>query len=163
MAKIQNLDVDMLFLEFPLLKRGLLSIGIQDNGKIQELCRMLNQNIYDYVGLREAFDYSAREYARESGEPLNYYSYLEKLERYMTAHLLNLYIFDNVQNIDETPYAVHYQKLQADKIDSGKVRSGNVFSILQACNIGQRIISMLRMQQANIGGLLWMDSKKQKN
>lgn len=154
MAKMQPLDIDTLFLEFPLLKRGLASIGITDNGAIQELCRLMNGNVYDYVGIKQAFEHSAKCYAEESGDIFDYERYLAKLERYMTAHLLNLYIFDNVQNVDETPYAVHYQKLQADKIDSGKVRSGNVYSILQACNIGQRILSMLRMSEVNVGGLL---------
>lgn len=153
MAKFP-LDIDILFMEFPQIKRGLLSINITKDSDIQKLCRMINQNIYDYVGLREAFDKASSEYAKESGEQFDYERHLEKLERYMTAHLLCLYIYDVVQNIDESPYINHYAKIISDKMQEGTRRAGYVTSILQASNIGQRILAMLRNNSKNIGGLL---------
>lgn len=153
MAKFP-LDRDMLFMEFPQIKRGLLSINIQNDNEVRKLCDLMNENIYDYVGIRESFEKSAQKYASESGEPFGYDKYLEKLERYMTAHLLCLYIYDVVQNIDESPYINHYAKLISEKMQEGTKRAGFVTSILQASNIGQRILAMLRMNTNNIGGVL---------
>lgn len=153
MAKFP-LDKDIMFMEFPQIKRGLLSINITKENEIQNLCRMMNENIYDYVGIREAFDEAAKQYAIESKEQFDYEKHLEKLERYMTAHLLCLYIYDVVQNIDESPYINHYAKLISDKMQEGTRRAGYVTSILQASNIGQRILAMLRVNKTNIGGVL---------
>lgn len=153
MAKFP-LDRDMLFMEFPQIKRGLLSINIQNDNEVRKLCDLMNENIYDYVGIRESFEKSAQKYVNESGEPFGYDKYLEKLERYMTAHLLCLYIYDVVQNIDESPYINHYAKLISEKMQEGTKRAGFVTSILQASNIGQRILAMLRMNTNNVGGVL---------
>ncbi len=153
MANFQ-LDMDTMFIEFPQIKRGLLSINMTRESEIQTLCRTMNNNIYDYVGLREAFKQSALMYANESGEQFDYERQLEKLERYMTAHLICLYIYDIVQNIDESPYITHYAKLISDKLQEGNRRAGYVTTLLQATNIGQRILAMLKINTSNVGGVL---------
>lgn len=148
------LDLDILFTEFPQLKRGLLSINISSDVEIQRLCRLLNENIYDYVGLRESFELASKKYAEESGEQYDYDRFLEKLERYMTAHLICLHIYDSTQNIDEAPYSNHYSKLVSEGMQMGSKRAGNVTSMLNGSNIGQRILGMLRINANNIGGVL---------
>lgn len=148
------LDKDIMFMEFPHLMRGLKSINISSETQIQAICRMMNENIYDYVGIRGAFEKASQKYSEESGEPTHYDRFFEKLERYMTAHLICLYIYDSVQNVDEAPYVTHYSKLISDGLQEGSKRAGNVTSILQASSIGQKILAMLRMNNNNIGGVL---------
>lgn len=154
MAKF-SLDRDTMFLEFPHIERGLIAINItKDSDKIK-IIQSCNDNIYDYIGVRKAFENASKKYADESGNQYDYDRFWEKLERYMTAHLICLYIYDKIQNIDESPYINQYAKLLSENMQQGEARIGNFYTMLQATSIGQRILAMLPLNTINIGGCLW--------
>lgn len=153
MAKFP-LDRDTMFIEFPHIKRGLVAINLTDDTSLNRVIQMCNDNIYDYIGVREAFERAAKKYADESGQQYDYDKFWAKLERYMTAHLLCLYIYDEIQNLDDSPYVNQYAKLLSDKSQTDIHKVGNFYNMLQASNIGQRIIAMLPINTSNIGGSL---------
>lgn len=148
------LDIESMFLEFPEVLRGLKTMRnpITSDSALQKLCKIKNDNIYDYVGIKEAFEYSAQKHA--SNGISDYDTFLEKLERYMTAHLLLLHIYADNQNLTESPDIIHFGKLRAEGMVEGDRRSGNVLSILQGSNIGQRIKAMLYINANNTGMVL---------
>lgn len=155
MAKFP-LDLDILYMEFPEIQRGLMSMQnpITSRAEMDKLVRLKHGEIYDYIGIQEAFENTARYKQRVDKSAYAYENHLTKLERFMTAHLVLLYIYNVNQSINEMPSMTHFGKLETDKIGSSNNRSGNVFSILQGSNVGQRIQAMLIMNTRNIGGAL---------
>lgn len=149
-----TLDKDLMFLEFPKLKSGLLAINITSDEAINKVVSLCNDNMYDYIGVRKAFERASRIYSQESGKQYDYDKFYEKLERYFTAHLVCLYIYDAVQNIDESPYINQYARLLSDKMQQGTYANGDLFNILQASSIGQRLLAMIPVNPKNVGGLL---------
>ena len=155
MAKFP-LDLEILYMEFPEIQRGLRSMQnpLTTKQEMDKLVRLKHGEIYDYIGIQEAFENTARYKQRVDKSAYVYENHLTKLERFMTAHLVLLYIYNVNQSINEMPSMTHYGKLETDKIGSSNNRSGNVFSILQGSNVGQRIQAMLIMNTRNIGGVL---------
>lgn len=151
---VYQLDKDTLFLEFPHIKRGLTAINITGDTNVNKILSMCNDNIYDYIGVRQAFVKAAETYSKDSGQQYDYDKFLEKLERYMTAHLVCLYIYDEVQNIDESPYVNQYARVLSDKMQQGANKTGNLYTMLQASSIGQRILAMIPINATNTGGAL---------
>ena len=72
----------------------------------------------------------------------------------MTAHLLLLHIYADNQNLTESPDIIHFGKLNADGMQDNDRRTGNVLSILNGSNIGQRIRAMLYLNPHNVGMVL---------
>ena len=148
------LDMDKMFLEFPLVLSGLKSVGLTNVAQITQICQLKNDEIYDLVGIYDAFEKAAKNAVKVSGHKEDYMRTLEKLERYMTAHLLALYCREQSANLNEFPYATPYGKMNSEQVNSHIDQKGYVFSIMQSTSIGQKIIAMLQVNVKNIGGAL---------
>jgi len=148
------LDTEALFMEFPEVRRGLQTMRtpITTESQLQKICQLKNDSIYDYVGIKEVFEYSARKHEEKGAG--TYAGHLEKLERYMTAHLLLLHIYSENQNLTEAPDMTHFGKMNAEGMNRDMSRGGYITSILQGSNIGQKIQAMLYLNVNNVGGLL---------
>lgn len=149
------LDLDLMFIEFPLLQKGLRMCGYTEDSAIRTFALAKHEQIYDFIGVQEAFLKGAEyKFRLNPKDPLIYDNTLSKLERYMTAHLIVLDIYSIMQNIDEAPYANHLTKLLSENMSKGVSREGYVFSMMNASAIGQKIMAMLPNNVNNIGGAL---------
>lgn len=145
--------LDDLYLEFPEIENGLIFANL-DRAKQEALFKRKYEEIYYYQGIRQAFKDTAKCYASESGITTDYERHLERLEMYMTAHLLVLWLINKNTNLAELPNVNGFGRANVDKVDTFSLAKGNVFSILSATNIGQRLLAMLRINSNNMGGLL---------
>lgn len=148
------LDVELMFMEFPLLSKGLAMCGYTTDEDKRNFCLAKNGQIYDFIGIKKAFIRGAEYQARNDTDPMIYENTLSKLERYMTAHLVVLEIYRIMQNIDEAPYINHNTKILTENMSRGVSREGYVFTLLNASSIGQTILAMLPINPSNIGGVL---------
>lgn len=155
MANVRTtLDKDTMWLEFPLVLSGLKANGLTTDTQINSICQIKNAEVYDMVGIYEAFELAAKKHMEVSGNYVDYEKTLAKLERYMTAHLLALHCRDLSANLNEFPYATPYGKMNSDQVYNPIDQKGYVFSIMQSTSIGQKILAMLRINTKNIGGAL---------
>lgn len=149
------LDIDLMFMEWSLLPKGLRMCGFTDASQQKAFCEAKHSQIYDFIGIKEAFIRACEYQAKlNPSNPLVYDEFMAKLERYMTAHLVVLDIYSIMQNIDESPYINQHTKLISENMSNGVRKEGFVMSLLNASAIGQRILAMLPMNSKNIGGVL---------
>lgn len=154
MLEDHPLDIGALFLEFPNIKKGLLSIGITDENLQQRFCEARHNAIYDFVGVKEAFLNTIQSRASELGSDIAMQRFKDRLELYMTGHLCVLEIYANVENNDETPYINQNTALFAEGKSHGISREGFVTTFFKASLIGQRLLAMLTINTKNVGGVL---------
>lgn len=148
------LDIEQMFIDWSLLKKGFRAVGIVDENKQQKIILSRHDNIYDFVGIKDAFIRSALEYAKKIPRADSAQRHLTKLERWMTAHLCTLYIYSEATNNDETPYMNRHTALYSENMSQGIHREGYVTTLLRASAIGEQILSMLPLNVNNIGGSL---------